>query len=155
MSTRAARLAALVRILTGAIFAGMGFSKVAGSFAHDFEAGVRSMLAQSWPFWASFLKKVVLPHAVAFGWVVAAAELAIGIGLLVGFLSRWAATFGSLLMLLILLGQTWVPGAKWDQWIYAGLPTKFALLLLVLLAATDAGRVWGLDARQRGRISRR
>ncbi len=155
MSTSAARLAALVRILTGAIFAGMGFSKVTGSFPHDFGKGVRDMLAQSWPFWASFLKSVVLPHAVAFGWVVAAGELAIGIGLLFGFLTRWAAGFGSLLMVAILLGQTWVPGAKWDQWIYAGLPTKFALLLLLLIAAADAGRVWGFDGRRRGRITRR
>lgn len=155
MSTAAARLAALVRILTGVIFAGMGASKVTGSFARVFEKGARDMLAQSWPFWASFLKKIVLPHATAFAWIAAAGELAIGIGILVGFLTRWAAASGVLLMLAILLGQTWVPGAKWDQWIYSGLPTKFALLLLLLLAAVDAGRVWGLDGARRGRLRRR
>jgi uncharacterized membrane protein YphA (DoxX/SURF4 family) len=155
VSAAAARLAALVRILTGAIFAGMGLSKLTGSFVREFEKGVRGMLGQSWPFWASFLNRIVLPHATAFGWVVAAGELAIGIGLLLGFLTRWAAALGSLLMLTILLGQTWVPGAKWDQWMYAGLPTKLALLLFLLLAAADAGRTWGIDGARRGPIGRR
>ena len=52
-------------------------------------------------------------------------------------------------MLTILLGQSY-PGRGSDagiKWITAGLTTKFAMLLLLLLAAADAGRVWGLDAR--------
>lgn len=50
-------------------------------------------------------------------------------------------------MFAILLGQSYVPGARWDKWITAGLTTKFALLLLLLILASDAGRVWGLDGR--------
>ena len=36
-----------------------------------------------------------------------------------------------------------------DDWITAGLTPKFAFLLLLLLCAVDAGRVWGLDGRRR------
>ena len=50
-------------------------------------------------------------------------------------------------MVAILLGQSYVPGAKWDRWITAGLTTKFALLLLLLILASNAGRVWGIDGR--------
>ena len=152
MPSAAARVAALVRIATGAVFAAMGADKLAGPFVHGgFEKDTRAMLEQSWPFWAAFLKTTVLPHASLFGGLVAAGELAIGLALLLGILTRGAAIAGSLLMLTILLGQTWVPAASWDRWVYAGLTTKFALLLLLLIAAADPGSVWGLDGRKKSR----
>ena len=148
-----ARLAALVRILAGVLFAASGLAKIMGSFVHGgFAAGVRdTMLKSSWPFWRSFLESTVLPHASVFAWVVAAGELALGIALLIGLWIRVASIAGALLMLTILLGQSYPPPrASWDQWVMAGLTTKFALLLLLLLAAADAGRTWGMDGRARG-----
>ncbi|HET8842620.1 MAG TPA: TQO small subunit DoxD [Ktedonobacteraceae bacterium] len=53
------------------------------------------------------LIKVVLPHAVLFGWTVALGELAIGLGTLVGLLFRPAAFFGILLSLLFFLTASW------------------------------------------------
>lgn len=144
------RAAALVRILAGIIFVAEGLSKIIGPFVRGgFEKSARGMLAESWPFWASFLRSTVLPHADAFGWVVALGELAVGVGLLVGLWTRWAAIAGALLTIVILLGQSYVPGASWDRWITAGLTTKFALLLLLLLAVVAPGRVWGFDGRMR------
>jgi uncharacterized membrane protein YphA (DoxX/SURF4 family) len=148
-----ARLAALVRMLAGVLFGTLGLEKILGEFVHGgFGKGVRdSMLKSSWPFWRMFLESTILPHASAFAWIVAVSELALGIALLIGFLTRPAAVAGALLMLTILLGQSF-PGAQasWDQWVTAGLTTKFALLLLLLLAACDAGRTFGLDGRTRG-----
>jgi thiosulfate dehydrogenase [quinone] large subunit len=148
MNPGEARLTAAVRIAAGALFVAEGAGKLAGDFVHGgFASSAKEMARASWPFWRSFLQSAVLPHAGVFGWVVAFAELAVGIGLLLGFAARAAAAGGAALMVAILLGQSYVPGAKWDRWITAGLTTKFALLLLLLILASNAGRVWGIDGR--------
>jgi thiosulfate dehydrogenase [quinone] large subunit len=127
-----------------------GAGKLDGRFLQGgFAASAREMARESWPFWHGFLQSAVIPHAEVFGWVVALGELAVGVGLLVGLASRAAAAGGAVLMIAILLGQSYVPGALWDRWITAGLTTKFALLLLVLLFAADAGQRWGLDGRMK------
>lgn len=149
----AARLAALVRILAGVLFGTLGAEKILGDFVHGgFASSVRdSMMKSAWPFWRTFLESTVLPHASVFAWAVAAGEAALGIALLIGFLTRAASIAGAALMLTILLGQSYAGSrASWDQWVTAGLTTKFALLLLLLIAACDAGRTWGIDGRQRG-----
>ena len=149
MTRSGARLAALVRILTGLIFVVLGTSKVFGEFVHGgFALAVKGMIKDSWPVWRGFLQSVVLPIAHVFAWIVALGELSLGIGLLLGFWTQVVAAGGSLLMLSILLGQSYPgPGSSLEKWVMAGLITKFALLLLLLLAAADAGRVWGLDGR--------
>jgi uncharacterized membrane protein YphA (DoxX/SURF4 family) len=80
--------------------------------------------------------------------MVALGELALGIALLVGFLTRVAAAGGLLLLLTILLGQTYVPGSSWVTWVTAGLTTKFAILLLLLILAVGHA-AWGLDGRSK------
>jgi uncharacterized membrane protein YphA (DoxX/SURF4 family) len=150
-ATRTGRAIAIVRILTGVIFLAEGWGKIAGDFIRGgFAESVREAAAEgAWPFWSSFLRAVVLPNAGAFSWFFAAAELALGIALVLGLLTRAAAVGGILLMLILLLGQTNVGRADWTRWVTAGLTSKFALLLLWLLLLTDAGRAWGLDARLR------
>jgi thiosulfate dehydrogenase (quinone) large subunit len=148
MTPGEARLAAVVRIATGAIFVAAGAAKLAGDFVRGgFARSARDMARESWPFWRSFLESVVVPRAGVFGWGFALAELAVGIGLLLGLATRAAAAGGAALMIAILLGQSYVPGGNWEKWITAGLTTKFALLLFLLLLAANAGRVWGLDDR--------
>lgn len=145
-----ARLAASVRIATGILFATLGLEKILGDFVRGgFAKDLAQMAATSWPFWRSFLHSTVAPHAALFAWVVAGAELALAIALILGIWTRAAAACGVLLMLTILLGQSYPgPKAPWDRWITSGLSTRFAILLLLLLAAADAGRVWGLDGRR-------
>ena len=144
-----ARLAAVVRILTGALFTASGYGKVTGSFVHGaFLKSAQEMAREGWPFWGSFLRSVVLPHASVFGWVVAIAEFALGVLLLIGFLTRVAVLGGVLLLFSILLGQSYVPGSSWLGWITAGLTTKFAILLLLAIAAAGYG-AWGLDGRRK------
>jgi len=135
---------------TGAIFLAEGFSKIAGPFVHGkFAEQTRQIAAKSWPVWSGFLQTVVLPNAAAVGWLVAVGELAVGIGLLAGLWTRAACAGGAVLVLTFLLGQFWAPGGAWHDWITAGLTSKFALLLLALLASADAGKTWGLDGRPR------
>jgi uncharacterized membrane protein YphA (DoxX/SURF4 family) len=80
--------------------------------------------------------------------MVALGELALGIALVIGFLTRVAAACGLLLLLTILLGQTYVPGSSWVNWVTAGLTTKFAILLLLLILAVGHA-AWGLDGRSK------
>jgi len=54
-----------------------------------------------------FLVRVALPHANLFGTLVAYGELAIGIGTLLGLLSRPAAFFGALLNIVFFLSASW------------------------------------------------
>ncbi len=147
-----ARLAAVVRIATGVIFIAEGLGKILGDFVHGgFAKSASGMMKESWPFWRGVLQNVVLPHANVFAWIVAAGELALGISLILGLWTRVSTACGSLLMVSILLGQSYPgPGTSWEKWITAGLTTKFALLLLLLLCAADTGRVWGLDGSRRG-----
>jgi uncharacterized membrane protein YphA (DoxX/SURF4 family) len=142
-----ARLAALVRIGAGLLFVAEGYGKITGPFVRGgFARSATGMAPESWPFWRSFLRSVVVPHASLFGWMVALGELALGIALLVGFLTRVAAAGGLLLLFTILLGQTYVPGSSWVTWVTAGLTTKFAILLLLLILAVGHA-AWGLDGR--------
>lgn len=150
------RTAAIVRILTGLLFTAEGLSKLTGDFVRGgFAKHVGKIAAGSFPFWKHFLETVVVPHADAFGWVVALGELAVGIGLLLGLLTRVASAGGALLMLAIVLGEAKPEaGAAWDDWITSGLTPKLAFLLLVLLCAVNPGKVWGLDGRRGRRTSR-
>ena len=148
MTTAESRLAAAVRVATGVLFIAEGGGKLLGDFVRGgFARSVEEMARNSWPFWKSFLLSTVLPRAGVLGWVFALGELAVGIGLFLGLLTRVAAGSGAVLMVSILLCQSYVPGGSWDKWITAGLTTKFALLLLLLLLASNPGRVWGLDGR--------
>ena len=147
ISPRAAYGVAIVRILTGVIFVAEGASKVLGDFVRGgFAKAVREIAAEAWPIWASFLRSIVLPNAGVFGWLFALAELSLGIGLLLGLLTRAASVCGVILMTLILLGQTRVAGGSWEKWVTAGLTAKFAFLLLWLLFLANAGHVWAVDA---------
>jgi thiosulfate dehydrogenase [quinone] large subunit len=145
------RLTATVRILTGLLFVAEGLSKLTGDFVSGgFAKYAPGIAAGSFPFWRHFLEATVVPRAGLFSWVVALGELAVGLGLLAGFLTRIVAAGGALLMLSIVLGEARPgPGASWDVWITSGLTPKLACLLLLLLFAVDAGKVWGLDGRRR------
>lgn len=113
MTPGEARLAAAVRIATGAIFVAEGAAKLAGDFVRgSFARSAEGMARESWPFWKSFLQSVVVPRAGVFGWGFALAELAVGIGLLLGLATRAAAGGGAVLMIAILLGQSYVPGGN-------------------------------------------
>src|SRR5882672_5896758 len=138
------------------LFVAEGLSKITGHFVRGgFSDSVGRIASDSFPFWKRFLETVVAPHAAAFGWVVALGELAVGIGLIAGFLTRIAAAGGALLMLAIALGEARPEaGAAWDDWITSGLTPKLAFLLFVLLCAVNPGKVWGVDGRRGRRVPR-
>jgi thiosulfate dehydrogenase [quinone] large subunit len=67
-------------------------------------------------------------------------EVAIGLGIMVGLLTRLAAFFGALMMLLFYFGN-------WDM-AHGPINSDFMYMLVFLsVAAFGAGRILGLDAR--------
>ena len=145
------RSIAFARIVTGLIFFCEGYGKVTGSFLHGgFAKSVEHMAREGYPFWTTFLERVVVVHPAPFAWAIALGELAIALSLLSGFLVRWSSAGGILMMLAIGLGSAW-PGADahWYQYVTAWLAQAAYAMLFLIFASADAGRLWGLDARRR------
>jgi hypothetical protein len=88
---------------------------------------------------AAFLQDVVLAHFAVFGMLTFVVEMALGLGLLTGTLTRLAGSCGVLWQIGIAVGAFNVPG-EW-YWIWPLLVLPHALF-----AACGAGRVWGVDA---------
>lgn len=85
-----------------------------------------------YPFMHSFLKSIILPHAVFFGAVVAIAELLIGLSLVTGVLLRWASIGGLAMMLLFLFSSNY-PGVQAPFWQYFGASLDHSVLALCFL----------------------
>jgi len=147
-----AKTIAVVRIATSVFFFMFGQYKVFGpEFAHGgfqrYLAGYIDTTAVSW--YRPLLSYVVLPHAVFFGYSVGTLELFLGISLLLGLWVRPASVLGALYMLNLTLATWWDPGHGVPAWRYFGneLDHLPLLFLFVIFYATDAGRTWGMDAR--------
>lgn len=142
-----------VRIATSVFFLLFGEYKVVGpGFAHGgFQTYLQDFIANgAVSFYRPFLSGFVLPHAVFLGYVVGVWELLIGISLLIGFWVRPACILGILFLVNMLLSTWWEAGHGVPVWRYFGAELDHLplLLLLIVLFAADAGRVWGLDGRR-------
>jgi thiosulfate dehydrogenase [quinone] large subunit len=94
--------------------------------------------------YASFLKHVVLPHFLFFGWLTLLVESAIGAFLLVGLATRLFALIGLVQAIAITLSVLNTPG-EW-HWSY-----YLMMIGQLFLFATAAGRVAGVDGALRAR----
>jgi len=93
----------------------------------------------------AFYHDVVLPNWGVFGILLTVAELAVGVGLLLGIATRLAAVGGLLLVFPIWVMLWHTTGYLW------GYPLD--LFPLVLLAIVPAGRVLGVDRTIAARFS--
>ena len=70
----------LVLVVIGYEWLVSGFSKIAnGDFAHGLAADLGDLAKESPAWYGDFLRTVIVPHAVAFGYLIEFAELAVGI----------------------------------------------------------------------------
>src|SRR6202451_4856606 len=106
---KSSKLAALawtaMRVWLGVMWIQAGFAKLWGAeaagFLHNNGAGVAGFAAHGTPaysWWGSFLHSFVVPNAGAIGVLVAVGEFAIGVALVAGLFTRFAA-LGSLALL--------------------------------------------------------
>jgi uncharacterized membrane protein YphA (DoxX/SURF4 family) len=91
------------------------------------------------------VESVVIPHFTPFAWLIFLAELATGLSLLSGTLTRLGAALGLLLSINLGIGLLEVPG-EWP-WSYVMLAMWHGLFLVA-----GAGRLWGVDAWLRARL---
>ena len=90
-------------------------------------------------WYKDFLEQTVLPNAALFATLQVWGEVAVGIGLTLGFLTRLTALVGLYLAVNFGLASQWMSFRQ----------QGFHLLLvtsMVMFIGADAGRAWGLDA---------
>jgi thiosulfate dehydrogenase [quinone] large subunit len=139
-----------VRVWIGIMWFQAGWSKVFGaenpSFLHNNGAGVAGFAghgAAAYSWWASIMHSFVVPNASWIAVLVAFGELAIGLGLIVGFLTRTAAVASLFLLFTYIMSGT------------AGVTGFYALCALIVLATWRTSTWIGLDGLLAGFRQRR
>lgn len=129
---------AIIRVYLGYAWLTAGWGKVVGGFdASGFiqgaiaNAGGDHPAVQGW--WAGFLKAVALPNAEMFSFMVAWGEVLVGIALILGIFTSFAALMGITMNFAFLFSGTVSTNAQ-----------MVILTLFVLIAGYNAGR-YGLD----------
>jgi uncharacterized membrane protein YphA (DoxX/SURF4 family) len=145
-----------VRILAGLLWLANVHWKVPTDFGEDTDSGLYKYSAgvsRHSPFapftWVT--EEIILPNFQLFGWVLLVSELLIAALLLVGWRTRIVALVGAALTVPVLLSVIYYD--RDDEWSWA----YFMMIgLHLLLAATDAGRHFGLDGvLERGKVEAR
>ncbi len=129
-----------VRVWVGIMWIQAGWAKIFGAengaFLHNNGSGVAGFAAHGVPaysWWGSFLHSFVVPNA---GWIavlVAFGELAIGLGLAFGFLTRTSAIASLLLLFTYVMSGT------------ASVCAFYALCALIVLATWRTSSWIGVD----------
>jgi thiosulfate dehydrogenase [quinone] large subunit len=131
---------AVFRIAFGLLYLDMALQKAPWRDFGWLRGFVENEIAHpTFPAVAAFLETVVLANFAFFGWMTFLVELALGLGLLFGLLTRLAGLGGFLWQVNIAVQAFNVPGEWYWIWVLLTLP-QFCF------AASGAGRVWGLDA---------
>jgi thiosulfate dehydrogenase [quinone] large subunit len=122
-SARNSTAIAVLRICIGLLFLIFGEYKVFGAkfvFGGGFQYWINRFLQDgAYPFMIPILRGFVLPHARAIALFVAYGELAIGLSLTFGLLSRAASVAGFIYMLALLFSANY-PGTHAPFWQYFG-----------------------------------
>ncbi len=84
------------------------------------------------PLFADFLRAVIRPNVIAFGWFTLFLEVAIGLALIFGVYTRLAALVGALWSVNLLIGLSAVPGET---------PLYYLAIILVNLLFVVIGAV--------------
>ena len=131
----------LLRVYTGVFFTYNGFGKIRrGGFADGLEGFVNGRLENSYSYMRPFLESVVVPNKALFAALVSWGELMIGIALIVGLATRYAAIAGA-----VMVAAFWF--TKGQGLLDARNLDALWFLIFIVLAAIHAGRVHSLDLR--------
>ena len=132
----------LLRIYTGYYLLSQGIRK----YQRDFPKGdwigrqIGDIAALDlYPWYKRLLTQYVVPHSELFGYLVVIGEFAVGIGLLLGLLTRLSAFVGIFMVTNYMLG----PGMARGGALFANQQIFILSLLIILLSG--AGRTLGLD----------
>ncbi|MGH3089800.1 MAG: TQO small subunit DoxD [Rubrobacteraceae bacterium] len=138
-----------VRVLVGAVWLNAGLEKLLNPsfprrFAENLEAG--GFIAQAPPFFQTFMVENVVPNAGLMAQVVRACELMMGLALILGLLTNFAAVGSVILSVMILLSQGGVRfGTGLGAPEFLNINLLMALLSLVILFSA-AAKSYSFDA---------
>lgn len=136
----AAYTTVLVRVIVGYWFLHAGWTKFAFVAGEPFSAAGYLANADASPIAGLFAWVVQTPWMLEFtNFMIPAGEFLIGLGIILGALTRLAALFGGVLMTLFYLGN-----ADWAHGYVNG--DLLGLLLFVIIGVFAAGRFLGVDA---------
>lgn len=129
---------AIIRVYLGFTWLTAGIGKITAGFdASGFIQGAIAGAAGDNPsvqgWWAVFLEKVALPNASVFSYMVAYGEVLVGMALILGIFTSFAALMGMTMNFAFLFSGTVSTNAQ-----------MVLLTVLVLVAGFNAGR-YGLD----------
>ena len=136
----------VLRLYAGVYFTYHGFSKFSKEGFSDRMAGfLQSRLESSFGFYQGIIESVILPNKDLFGFLVTWGELTMGIALILGLATRYAAFAGVFMVTNIWFakGSGLLAGTNDD------LPW---LMILLVLGLIHAGRYCGLDNRLSDRL---
>jgi len=129
----------MLRIYTGFFFVWNGFGKLRrDNFADGMEGFLVAQAGKSFDFYRSFIETVVIPNKAIFASLVSWGEFAIGLAMIVGLATRYAAFAGAIMVLNFWFakGAGFFDGANHDVvW----------LVIFIVLGTIPAGRIAGLD----------
>ena len=129
----------LLRVYTGVFFAYYGIRKIIGGFAgSNLEGFLTGRAEDSVGWYRALLDVVVVPLQGFFAFLVAYGELALGMALIIGLATRYAAFLGAFMVLNFWLakGQGVLDSQNHDViW----------FVILIVLGGLHAGRVLSVD----------
>ena len=132
---------AMLRVYTGIFFLEHGFGKLrTDNYADRVASFLTSRLESCFDFYRPFIEAVALPNNTLFAFLVSWGEFTMGIALILGLATRYAAIAGAFMVahFWFAKGQGVLEGQNHDViW----------LVILIVLAAVHAGRIAGLDER--------
>ena len=135
----------LLRVYTGIFFLYFGGRKVMNPNFSDGVAGfLGSVSENTFGFYRGFVESVVLPNKAVFAFLVGWGELFLGIALILGLATRYAAFLGA-----FMVANFWF--AKGQGILDAQNHDIIWMIILIVLGGLHAGRTMGLDARLAGK----
>ena len=137
----------LLRVYTGVFFAWYGIGKIrrGSDFGEGLAGFVNGNLENSFGFFRPFLESVVLPNKVLFAYMVALGELLIGIAMIIGFATRYAAVAGA-----VMVAAFWF--TKGQGFLDAQNHDAIWFVIFIVLAGLHAGRVMSVDQKLVGKF---
>jgi len=129
----------LLRVYTGVFFAYYGFGKiVSGSFADGMTGFLSSRAEDTVGWYRVIVEAVIVPMQGLFAFLVAYGELALGMALIIGLATRYAAFAGAFMVL-----NFWL--AKGQGVLDAQNHDVVWFVILIVLGGLHAGRVLSVD----------